>query len=573
MADPATDEFLGVTPQPAWRRRIKWIVLAVVLVGLALLLSKCVFGGSDKPDYATVPVQRGNLTVTVSATGKLAPTNQVTVGSQLSGLVTRVVVDVNDRVTAGQPLALIDPEQIDDQIRAGQAQLAANVAQVNQARATVAEAQAQLARLEEVSRLSNGRVPSKAELQTGQADAQRAVAALRVAEANVTAARAQLAQSQTQRARAIIRSPVNGVVLARQVDPGQTVAASFNTPTLFVIAEDLSKMKLEVAIDEADVGEVRTGQKATFTVDAFPGRTFPATITRVDLGSNLTVSNATASSSSTGSSATASTTGQVVSYAADLTVANPTFQLRPGMTATADIVTADKRDALLVPNAAFRFKPDSGAGDGARGGIAGSLVPRGRRRGSGGDRTATLTRGAQQTVYVRGDDGTPQPVQVTTGDTNGTLTEVLSGALKPGMQVITGQLASGDDAAGGDSRRRSGGRPGGGGAGARAEGRRPGYCRWRFRRGDGAVGIGQVHDDEHPGVPGRAQRRHLPVPRPSCRGAGPRPARVAAAALPRVRVPGVQPAQPHQRAGECRAAAAVPRRRQEGAACRRDGGA
>ncbi|PCG14419.1 MAG: efflux RND transporter periplasmic adaptor subunit [Sphingomonas sp.] len=469
MADPATDEFLGVTPQPAWRRRIKWIVLAVVLVAAALLLSKCVFGGSDKPDYATVPVQRGNLTVTVSATGKLAPTNQVTVGSQLSGLVTRVVVDVNDRVTAGQPLALIDPEQIDDQIRAGQAQLAANVAQVNQARATVAEAQAQLARLEEVSRLSNGRVPSKAELQTGQADAKRAVAALRVAEANVTAARAQLAQSQTQRARAIIRSPVNGVVLARQVDPGQTVAASFNTPTLFVIAEDLSKMKLEVAIDEADVGEVRTGQKATFTVDAFPGRTFPATITRVDLGSNLTVSNATASSSSTGSSATGATTGQVVSYAADLTVANPTFQLRPGMTATADIVTADKRNALLVPNAAFRFKPDSGAGDGGRGGgIAGSLVPRGRRRGGGGaDRTATLTRGAQQTVYVKGDDGTPQPVQVTTGDTNGTLTEVLSGALNPGMQVITGQLASGDDAAGGGggSRRRAGGRPGGGGAG------------------------------------------------------------------------------------------------------------
>ena len=154
----------------------------------------------------------------------------------------------------------------------------------------------------------------------------RAVAALRVAEANVTAARAQLAQSQTQRARAIIRSPVNGVVLARQVDPGQTVAASFNTPTLFVIAEDLSKMKLEVAIDEADVGQVKTGQRATFAVDAFPGRTFPATISRVDLGSNLTVSNATASSSST--SGATSTTGQVVSYAADLTVENPTLQLR-----------------------------------------------------------------------------------------------------------------------------------------------------------------------------------------------------------------------------------------------------
>ncbi len=466
MADTALDDFLGVKPQPAWRRWAKWGLVAAGVVLLLLVLSRCVLGGGDDVRYATAAAQRGNLTVTVSATGKLAPTNQVTVGTQLSGLVTRVVVDVNDRVVAGQPLALIDPEQIDDQIRAGQATLAANQAQVNQARATVAETQAQLARLQEVYRLSNGRVPSKTELQTGQADAQRAVAALKVAEANVTAARAQLSQSQTQRARAIIRSPVNGVVLARQVDPGQTVAASFNTPTLFVIAEDLARMKLEVAIDEADVGEVRNGQKATFTVDAFPGRTFPATITRVDLGSNLTVSNATASSSSTGASAT-STTGQVVSYAADLTVSNPTLQLRPGMTATADIVTADKRNVLLVPNAAFRFKPSNGAAQGG-GGITGSIIPRGPRRGGGGgERSAQVGRGATQTLYVVGDDGTPKPVQVTTGDTNGSQTEVVSGGLTAGMQVITGQLASdgkgGGGSSGGGQRRRAGSGGGGGG--------------------------------------------------------------------------------------------------------------
>src|SRR5690606_19582277 len=146
-------------------------------------------------------------------------------------------------------------------------QLAANQAQVAQAKATLAEARAQLARLEEVSRLSGGRVPSGTELQTGRANVERAQAALRVSEANVLASQASLSQSQTQRARAIIRSPVSGVVLARQVDPGQTVAASFNTPTLFVIAEDLAQMKLEVAIDEADVGTVKEGQKATFIVD------------------------------------------------------------------------------------------------------------------------------------------------------------------------------------------------------------------------------------------------------------------------------------------------------------------
>ncbi|NJR78099.1 efflux RND transporter periplasmic adaptor subunit [Sphingomonas corticis] len=459
MADENLDDFLGAKPVPAWRRRLKWPLVAIGVVLLALLAWR-LFSGEAKTEYATRAVERGNLTVTVSATGKLAPTNQVTVGSQLSGLVTRVVVDVNDRVTAGQPLALIDPEQIDDQIRAGQATLAANEAQVNQARATVAEAQAQLARLEEVYRLSNRRVPSETELQTGRANAQRAVAALRVAQANVTAARAQLSQSQTQRARAIIRSPVNGVVLARQVDPGQTVAASFNTPTLFVIAEDLSAMKLEVAIDEADVGEVKVGQKATFTVDAFPGRRFPAAITRVDLGSNLTVSNATASSS--GTSGTTSTTGQVVSYAADLSVANPNEELRPGMTATADIVTSDKRNVLLVPNAAFRFKPTSGAGGDAGGGIAGSLTFR-PRRGAGQERQATVGRGATQTVYVKGADGTPQAVQVTTGDTDGSVTEVLSGGLKPGMQVITGQLAGAGDAAGG------GGAGGGSGGGQRRQ--------------------------------------------------------------------------------------------------------
>ncbi len=452
MADEHLDDFLGVKPQAPWKRYIKWVAIAVGVVLLCLLLARC-FGAKPQTEYTVTPATRGNLTVTVSATGKLAPTNQVTVGSQLSGLVTKVVADVNDRVVAGQPLALIDPEQLDDQIRQGNAQLAANQAQVNQAQATVSESQAQLARLEEVSRLSGGRVPSKTELQTGRATYQRAVAALKVAQANVSASRAVLAQSQTQRARAIIRSPVTGVVLARQIDPGQTVASSFNTPTLFVIAEDLTKMKLEVAIDEADVGEVKIGQKANFTVDAFPGQTFPATISRVDLGSNLTVSSATSSSTTTATS----TTGQVVSYAADLTVANPSLTLRPGMTATADIVTSDKRGVLLVPNAALRFKPTATDGE-AGGGIAGSLTFR-PRRGGRAERTATLTRGAQQTLYVKSADGTPQAVQVTTGDSNGTMTEVLSG-LQPGAQVITGQLATGGE----NKKSGAGGRRGGGGA-------------------------------------------------------------------------------------------------------------
>lgn len=462
MADQDLDEFLGVKAAPWWHRYVKWVAVAIGVLLLLLLVWRF-FGTSTAAGYATQKVDRGDLTVTVSATGKLAPINQVTVGSQLSGLVTQVVVDVNDKVVKGQPLALIDPEQIDDQIRAGQATLAANVAGVNQARATVSEANAQLARLEEVYRLSNKRVPSATELQTGRANSQRAVAALKVAQANVAAAQATLAQSQTQRSRAIIRSPVTGVVLARQIDPGATVAASFNTPTLFVIAEDLTRMKLEVAIDEADVGAVNVGQDATFTVDAFPGKTFPAKITRVDLGSNLTVSSATAATTST-----TATTGQVVSYAADLSVANTGGDLRPGMTATADIVTSDKQNVLLVPNAALRFTPAAGA-VGASGGIAGSLTFR-PRRGNGATKSATVGRGGRQTVYVKGADGTPQAISITTGDSDGSQTEVLSGDLKPGMEVITGQLAGGSDASGGQKRSGSGQRRQRQGGGAQSGG-------------------------------------------------------------------------------------------------------
>lgn len=443
MTDETLDEFLGVKPQPAWRRHAKWGVSAAVVVVLVLLLARC-FGGSDEASYITVKTGTGNLVTTVSATGKLAPTNQVTVGSQLSGQIIKVMVDVNDRVTAGQPLAEIDPEQYDDAIRQNEAQLQANRASVEQARATLAEAQAQLARLQEVAKLSGGKVPSGTEMQTGRADVQRAQASLDAALANVVASEATLAQSRTQRARAIIRSPVSGVVLAREIDPGQTVAASFNSPTLFVIAEDLAQMKLEVSIDEADVGSVKEGQKATFTVDAFPGETFPAKITRVDIGSNQSVSSASSSSSSSTSSSSAASS--VVSYAADLAVANPDGQLRPGMTATADIITSSKSNVLLVPNAALRFTPQSdtgkaGGGSAKSGGIAGALSFRPRRSQSP-ERSATLAAGATRTVWIVGADDKPKPIQIVTGDTNGSETEVLSGDLKAGMRVITGEKST-----------------------------------------------------------------------------------------------------------------------------------
>lgn len=457
------DDFLGGRPPSKLKRYALWAGIAIGVVLVVLLLMR-LFGAAATSGYATEQAQKGNLTVTVSATGKLAPINQVTVGSQLSGQVIKVLVDVNDRVTAGQPLALIDPSQFDDQVKQAQATLAANNAAVGQAQATLAQSKATLSRYQEVSRLSGGRVPAKTEMDQAIADRDRALANLSAANANVISARAALSSAQTQRVRAVIRSPVTGVVLARQIDPGQTVAASFNTPTLFVIAQDLRQMKLEVAIDEADVGNVKQGQRATFTVDAFPGKTFPAMITRVDVGSNLSVQDATSSSST---SSTGSTTAQVVSYAADLSVANPDEQLRPGMTATADIVTMEKKNVLLVPNAALRFKPQTAGAPAAQasGGIAGALTPRMRRRGGGGgDGAAPLERGSRQSVYVKQADGSLKAISVTTGDSDGSMTEITGGDLQPGMQVVTGQLAgatSGKSGGSGSGRRRSGG--GGGG--------------------------------------------------------------------------------------------------------------
>ncbi len=460
------DDFLGAPATRAWWKRPTFIVGAIVIVIALLLLSRC-FAGEAEGGFATQKVRRGDLTVTISATGNLQPTNQVEVGSEQSGLVTQVFVDNNDRVTRGQPLARLDTARLQDEIVRAQAALASAQAQVATAQASAAQAQANLARQEEVYRVSNGRVPSETEMDAARAENRRAVAGIRSAEAQVAQARAQVSSAQTNLSKATIYSPVTGVVLSRQIDPGQTVAASFNAPVLFIIAEDLSTMKLEVRVDEADVGAVNDGQRATFAVDAYPGRTFPATVTRVDVGAN-----ASGSSSSTSSS---SATGQVVAYTAELSVANSDLLLRPGMTATADIVTTERRDVVLVPNAALRFSPEqAAAGGGGQGGITSVLVPRGGRgmggRGGRGGREVTIGRGSRQTVYVVGEDGNPRAIQVVVGESNGSVTEILEGELTEGMEVITARLAPGQvqpksEERGGEGRQGRRSRDGGGDAG------------------------------------------------------------------------------------------------------------
>ncbi|HKX23112.1 MAG TPA: efflux RND transporter periplasmic adaptor subunit [Rhizorhapis sp.] len=431
-------EFLGVKPEQPWK---KWAVrggIGALLVILLFLLSRC-FSSGDATQYATEDLQRGNLTVTVSATGNLKPINQVDVGSEQSGLITDVYVDVNDRVARGQILASLDTSRLIDTVNQARAEVAAAEAGVGEAEATAAQNKSNLDRLEQVYRLSGGKVPSKTELDAGRADSRRAVAAVRSAQAQVLQARAQLATAQTNLNKALIRSPVTGVVLSRDIETGQTVAASLNAPVLFTIAEDLSQMELDVDVDEADVGEVKEGQRAVFTVDAFPGQTFPARIERVNVGSNTTESESSSSSSSTAS------TGNVVAYTAVLSVNNQKLNLRPGMTATAEIVTREEKKVLLVPNAALRFSPERAARSGQqRGGVTSVLMPPRPGRRARGTQEVTIGRGSKQTIYVLGDDGKPQPIDVRVGESNGSQTQVTGKDLKPGMKVITGQLASRD---------------------------------------------------------------------------------------------------------------------------------
>ena len=424
------DEFLGAEQRPRWRRWMKYWLPALVVLMLVFAVSTCA-GGDDRPNYIAEPVIERSLALSVTATGNLWPTNQVEVGSEVSGRIDRVYVDVNDRVAEGQVLARINTDVIEDQITQARANLNAARAQVAQARATLDVDRAQLARLEEVHRVSGGRVPSQVELEQARAAVERDEAAVTSALANVRAVDAQLSSAITNRNRAVIRSPVSGIVLARQVEPGQTVAASFNTPTMFIIAEDLSAMQLRVEIDEADVGQVEKGQRATFTVDAYPGKRFPALVERVDQASSNIVAQA---SGQTG--AAAATGAAVVSYEARLSVDNASGLLRPGMTATATIATGSTGRQLLVPNSALRFDPDAQAQE-----EASVLNPAiGLEQG---EQQATIGVGSRQRVWVLQDDGTLDAVEVITGESDGRLTAVRSAELEAGMEVVTARRAGG----------------------------------------------------------------------------------------------------------------------------------
>jgi HlyD family secretion protein len=413
-------------PAPWWKRPSLWmgVAAALVLVGW-FYYWQAQKQTSAAPVYVTEALRKGKLTLTVSANGTLQPTRAVNIGSELSGTVKRVLVDVNDRVKTGQVLVELDTAKLNDQVLRSRAALAAAQAQLNQTGATVKETQANLARLEEVARLSGGKVPSATELDAERAATERAVAAEASANANVTSARATLATDETNLSKASIRSPLDGVVLSRSVDPGNAVAASLQAVTLFSVAESLSQLRLDVNVDEADVGSVKPGQQASFTVSAYPARRYPATIQRVAFGSTKT--------------------DNVVTYVTTLNVDNTDLSLRPGMTAAATIVAVERSDVLLVPNTALRFSPinananASGAKPGGSSTVMSTLMPRMPRTSA--PRRATETNGnapgTRQIWLLK--DGQPVAQTVQTGISDGRHTEVSGEGLSEGLAIITEQ--------------------------------------------------------------------------------------------------------------------------------------
>jgi HlyD family secretion protein len=419
-SSPEPKELQALLREPTktvwWRRRALWAALVLVLAAAAgYYFWQQSQQRNAAPSYVTEPASKGDLTLTVTANGTLQPTRSVSIGSELSGTVLRVLVDVNDRVKKGQVLVELDTAKLNDQVLRSKAALASAQAQLAQANATVKESSASLARLEEVARLSGGKVPSKTELDSARAVHERAIAAEASARANVDSARASLATDETNRSKASIRSPTDGVVLTRSVDPGNAVAASLQAVTLFTVADDLRQMRLQVNVDEADVGRVKVGQPASFTVSAFPSRRFPASITRVAFGSTIT--------------------DNVVTYQTLLDVKNEDLSLRPGMTATATITAVERKGVLLAPNTALRFTPQTSSAEVKQGSnIMSTVLPRMPRTGA----RKTATGGSARQVWVL-QDGAPLAVSVTPGISDGRMTEITGGDLTEGMAVITDQ--------------------------------------------------------------------------------------------------------------------------------------
>lgn len=431
--------------------KARWagLALLVVLVGAGAWYW---FGikKPDAPQYRTATIEKGRLVASVSATGTLAAVVSVQVGSQVSGQLKDVLVDFNSQVSKNQLIARIDPESFEYRVRQAQADLDAAQAQVATQQANIAAQRAALSQvevsladarrdLERKEQLSDKKFLSPAEVDKARATMNALVEQQKSAMAQVDVARANagnasamvkqreaaLAQARVDLERTAIRSPVSGIVIKRSVDKGQTVAASLQAPELFIIAENLADMRVDTAIDESEIGKIKIGQRATFTVDAFPGKTFEGAVRQVRKSAQV-VSN-------------------VVTYLVEVSAPNPDLLLLPGMTANVRVVTDTFEDVLKAPNAAIRFRPPQ------------SEDKPSKSRRSDGDKSA---RGngrpdpASSTLYVL-KQGELQPLPVKIGASDGKMVQVSGEGIAEGMEVVTGIKGESGSGGGGGSRRGS----------------------------------------------------------------------------------------------------------------------
>jgi len=407
---------LATSGQKQKRGRGKWLlVLCLLLIGGGLGFYLYGSGDGQQFDYTTQAAKTGDLQVIVTATGSIQPTDQVDISSELSGTVRKVNVSYNSPVKAGEVLLELDTNRQEADVQSARAQLASARANVLKAKAEAASAKISFDRL---TSLVSNRISSQQDLDAAKYAYDSAVASTDINEAAVLSAEASLRLAEINLSKLKIVSPIDGVVLTRDVDPGATVASSLNAPVLFTIAGDLKHMELQVAVDEADVGQVREGQEARFSVDAYPNRHFPAKIESVRFASE-TVNN-------------------VVTYKAILTVDNEDLLLRPGMTATSDITVQSVTGALLVPNAALRYSPSSTMQP--RGSFLSRLFSPPRPRGNRGARNDASA--ASRSVWVLR-NGMPERVSVEMGATDGQFTVVKSPDLKDGDLLITEATARG----------------------------------------------------------------------------------------------------------------------------------
>jgi len=410
--DSRLQHIIGLVSHSGWHRKpIIWGIIAISVLLVFIISYLLISSQKNNASYKTAELKRGELIVRVTATGLLQPVNQVEVGTEISGTIESVEVDFNSRVKRGDVLARLDTERLEAQVVQARASLESAKAKVEEAKATVLETKVKMNRC---AKLAKQQLCSQEDLDTLNAAFARAKSTEASVRAQVSVATATLDAHQTDLAKAVIRAPIDGIVLKRQIEPGQTVAASLQTPVLFVLAESLAQMELHVAIDEADVGHVKEGQKADFSVDAYPDQHFPAVISQVRFAPQ--------------------TVEGVVTYETVLSVDNTSLLLRPGMTATAEIITNQLNDVLLVPNVALRFVPprtDKAKRDGG-GSLFSRLFPRPGRNKE--PKTKSPPKGSKQVWILKDDHPVSVPVKV--GATDGQYSELLSGKLQKGDEVI-----------------------------------------------------------------------------------------------------------------------------------------